>query len=135
MRSGDEAATSNKFLQARSLHRQFPDAMRMTEEDISRGRNADTPSAIPAQGMKDVGWRIWKSVTEDHVMLNAGGVTFYLLLALFPALVAFLSIYGIFLDPATAVDQAQTLRGLVPPAAVDMIAEQLARLTSKPSES
>jgi membrane protein len=135
MRSGDEAATSEKFLQARSLHRQFPDAMRMTEEDISRGRDADTPSAIPAQGLKDVGWRIWKSVTEDHVMLIAGGVTFYLLLALFPALVAFLSIYGIFLDPATAVDQAQTLRGLVPPAAVDMIAEQLARLTSKPSET
>jgi membrane protein len=135
MRSGDEAATSKKFLPARSLRRQFPDAMRMTEEDISRGRNADTPSAIPAQGLKDVGWRIWKSVTEDHVMLIAGGVTFYLLLALFPALVAFLSIYGIFLDPATAVDQAQTLRGLVPPAAVDMIAEQLARLTSKPSET
>ena len=109
--------------------------MDLSEDDISRGRDADTPSAIPARGWKDVGWRVWKSLSEDRVMLIAGGVTFYLLLALFPALVAFMSIYGIFLDPATAADQAQLLRGFVPPAAVDMIAEQLARLTQKQSET
>ena len=109
--------------------------MDLTEDDLSRGRDAETPSAIPAKGWKDVFWRVWKSLTQDHVMLIAGGVTFYLLLALFPALVAFMSIYGIFLDPATAVDHAQSLRGLIPPAAVDMIAEQLARLTTKQSDS
>ena len=109
--------------------------MDMTEDDISRGREAETPSAIPARGLKDVMWRVWKSLTQDHVMLIAGGVTFYLLLALFPALVAFMSIYGIFFDPVTAVDQAQSLRGLIPPAAVDMIAEQLARLTSEHSDT
>lgn len=109
--------------------------MNLTEDDISRGREALTPSDIPALGLKDVTWRVWKSLTHDHVMLIAGGVTFYLLLALFPALVAFMSIYGIFLDPATAVDHAQSLRGLFPPTAVDMIAEQLARLTLKQSDT
>lgn len=109
--------------------------MTLTDDDRSRGREADTPSDIPAQGLKDVMWRVWRSLTHDHVMLIAGGVTFYLLLALFPALVAFLSIYGLFLDPATAVSQAQSLRGFIPPAAVDLIAEQLARLTSKQSET
>ena len=93
--------------------------MELSEEDVSRGRDAEAPSAIPARGWKDVGWRVWKSLAEDRVMLIAGGVTFYLL-TLFPALVAFMSIYGIFLDPATAVDQAKSLRGLIPPAAVDM---------------
>ncbi|MDB5666447.1 YihY/virulence factor BrkB family protein, partial [Cypionkella sp.] len=43
---------------------------------------------------------------------------------------AFMSVYGIFFDPATAVDQAQSLRGLLPPAVVVVIADQLARLTS-----
>ena len=109
--------------------------MDLTEDDISRGREAETPSEIPARGLKDVMWRVWRSLTQDHVMLIAGGVTFYLLLALFPALVAFMSIYGIFFDPAMAVDQAQSLRGLIPPAAVDLIAEQLARLTSKKSDT
>ena len=109
--------------------------MDLTEDDISRGREAETPSEIPARGLKDVMWRVWRSLTQDHVMLIAGGVTFYLLLALFPALVAFMSIYGIFFDPAMAVDQAQSLRGMIPPAAVDLIAEQLARLTSKKSDT
>lgn len=109
--------------------------MDLTEDDIRRGRTAETPSAIPPRGLKDVMWRVWKSLTQDHVMLIAGGVTFYTLLALFPALVAFLSIYGLFFDPATAVDQAESLRGVVPPAAVDLIAEQLARLTSKQSDT
>lgn len=100
-----------------------------------RGRDAETPSEIPARGLKDVMWRVWRSLIHDHVMLIAGGVTFYLLLALFPALVAFLSIYGLFLDPTTAVNHAQSLRGFIPPAAVDLIAEQLVRLTSKQTES
>lgn len=109
--------------------------MNLTEDDISRGREADTPSDIPAKGLKDVVWRVWISLTQDHVMLIAGGVTFYLLLALFPALVAFMSIYGIFLDPATAVEHAQSLRGIFPPDAVDMIAEQLTRLSLKQSDT
>lgn len=109
--------------------------MQLTDDDISRGREAETPSDIPAKGLKDVSWRVWKSLTQDHVMLISGGVTFYLLLALFPALVAFMSIYGIFFDPATAVDQARSLRGFLPPAAVDIIADQLARLTLKKSDT
>ncbi len=109
--------------------------MILSEGDIDRGRDAETPSDIPARGLKDVIFRVWRSLTQDHVMLIAGGVTFYLLLALFPALVAFLSIYGLFFDPATAVGQAQSLRGFIPPAAVDMVAEQLARLASKQSET
>ena len=109
--------------------------MNLTEDDISRGRQAVTPSDIPPKGLKDVMWRVWIALTQDHVMLISGGVTFYILLALFPALFAFMSVYGIFLDPATAVDHAQSLRGLFPPTALDMIAEQLARLTLKQNDS
>ncbi len=109
--------------------------MTLDEDDIMRGRDAETPSAIPMRGWKDIFWRVWKSLTQDHVMLIAGGITFYLLLALFPALVAFMTIYGIFFDPATAVDHARSLNGIVPPAAVEMIAEQLARLTTKQTDA
>ena len=59
--------------------------MKLTEDDISRGREAVTPSDIPPKGLKDVMWRVWISLTQDHVMLISGGVTFYILLALFPA--------------------------------------------------
>lgn len=109
--------------------------MELDKDATSRGRDADAPSEIPLKGWKDVGWRVWQSLTRDHVMLIAGGVTFYILLALFPAMVAFVSVYGIFYDPATAVGQAQSLRGYLPPAAIDLIADQLTRLTSKQSQA
>jgi len=50
-----------------------------------RGRTAATPSDIPATGWWDIGWRVIGSIQEDRVMLVAAGVTFYALLALFPA--------------------------------------------------
>ena len=42
-------------------------------------------------------------------MLIAAGVTFYLLLALFPALAAFVSLYGFVADPTTIADQVSYL--------------------------
>ena len=47
--------------------------------------------------------RIWASIGQDRLLLIAGGVTFFVLLALFPALGAFVSLYGLVLDPATII--------------------------------
>lgn len=101
------------------------------ETDGNRGRDASRPSAIPRKGWKDILWRVWTSLTEDRVLLIAGGITFYVLLALFPALVAFMSIYGLVFDPATAVDQAAALRGILPDAASALIEAQLTTLASR----
>ena len=66
-----------------------------------RGRTAATPSDIPAKGWWDIGWRVFKGIQEDRVLLVAAGVTFYGLLALFPAVAALVSLYGLFTDPAS----------------------------------
>jgi len=70
-------------------------ADRQTDQEGERGRRAEWPSEIPAAGWKDIGWRVFREMGEDRVMLIAAGVTFYLLLALFPALAAFVSLYGL----------------------------------------
>jgi membrane protein len=49
---------------------------------------------IPQRGWRDIAWRLYARINEDRVMLVAAGATFYLLLALFPALAAFVSLYG-----------------------------------------
>ena len=54
-------------------------------------------------------------------MLIAAGATFYLLLALFPALAAFVSLYGFVADPVTVADHVSHLGGLLPSAGVDII--------------
>ena len=57
-----------------------------------RGRLAEKPSEIPAKGWKDILWRVYEGVQNDRILLVAAGVTFYALLALFPATAALVSL-------------------------------------------
>ena len=98
--------------------------------ESGRGRGAETPGQIPATGFKDVAWRVYQEVADDRVMLVSAGVTFYLLLALAPLLAALVSIYGLILDPADIAGQAAALSGVIPGGAIDILTEQLERLTA-----
>lgn len=95
------------------------------------GRNAEWPSEFPAAAWKDILWRVWSEVNDDRVTLIAGGVTFYLLLALFPALAAFVSLYGFVADPKTIADHISYLGGLLPAAGLDLIKAQLESLLAE----
>lgn len=61
-------------------------------------------------------------------MLTAAGVTFYLLLALFPALAAFVSLYGVVSDPNTIAEHISFLGSVLPSGGVELIESQLAAL-------
>lgn len=76
-------------------------------------------------------WRIWIKVGEDRVMLVAAGVCFYLLLALFPALAAFVSLYGFVADPTAIAGQISYLEDVLPAAGFDMIQSQLQALAGQ----
>ena len=52
--------------------------------DARRGRFAQGPSEIPALGWKDIFLRVYKGISDDRILANAAGVTYYALLALFP---------------------------------------------------
>src|SRR5262249_54941596 len=69
--------------------------------DPGHGRLADTPSQIPLRGWKDILLRAYRNIGKDRVIAIAAGVTFYSILALFPAIAALVSLYGLFADPAT----------------------------------
>jgi membrane protein len=101
----------------------------MAAKDV--GRSAEGPSELPAAAWKDILWRVWSEVNDDRVTLIAGGVTFYLLLALFPALAAFVSLYGFVADPKTIADHISYLGGLLPAAGLDIIKAQLASLLAE----
>ena len=46
------------------------------------------PHRDPARGWKDIFWRVYEEINKDRILAVAAGVTFYGLLALFPALAA-----------------------------------------------
>ncbi len=102
----------------------------LASEEDDRGRDAAWPSQIPALGWKDIGWRLWEEFNKDRVLLVAAGATFYLLLALFPALAAFVSLYGFVADPRTVADHVAYLGSLLPSAGLDLIRQQLQALAA-----
>lgn len=100
------------------------------DPQAERGREADRPSDIPARGWKDVLWRAWKQSSEDNVGILAGGVTYGVLLALFPALAALVAIFGLLADPAVIQQQMSALSGMVPGDTEKLVSAELQRLTS-----
>src|SRR5436853_4371857 len=96
-----------------------------------RGRSASTPSEVPARGWKDILLRIWKNIGKDRVVVVAAGVTFYTILAIFPAIAALVALYGLFADPGTIAEHLKTLSSFVPGGAIDVVGEQLARVASQ----
>lgn len=107
----------------------------MTEETDhdQRGRRARSPTQIPWKGWKDILWRVYGEVMSDNILLVAAGVTFYLLLAMFPALAAFVSLFGLFADPGMISDRVTALEGVLPAAGIEMIQQQLTNVASQQS--
>ena len=65
----------------------------------------------------------------------AGGVTYAVLLALFPGLAALVAIYGLALDPAQVEQQVAALSNILPPESTKMIGEELHSLVTASSGS
>jgi membrane protein len=99
--------------------------------EVDRGRAATRPQDIPARGWKDVIWRVWYEIGNDRVLAVAGGVTFYALLALFPAIAALVSLYGLFADASTINSHLQGLSAVLPAGTLDIIAEQVGRIAAQ----
>jgi membrane protein len=95
------------------------------------GREATQVRDIPARGWKDVLWRVFGEISADHVMLIAAGITFYILLAMVPALTALISIYGLAADPATLNQHLAQVEGIIPGGAMQIVRDQLERLTGQ----
>ncbi|MGB3555707.1 MAG: YihY/virulence factor BrkB family protein [Jannaschia sp.] len=91
---------------------------------MSRGRQAETPTEIPAAGWKDIALRVKDEISADRVGLIAAGVAFYGLLALFPAVGAVMAIAGLLVDPNRIVEQLQGLSALVPEDVLSIVIDQ-----------
>lgn len=100
-------------------------------QEPGRGRRATSPWQIPWQGWRDILWRTYQQIGEDRLLPVAAGVTFYGLLALFPALAAIVSLYGLFGDPSTIGAHLAAARGVLPDSAIAIVQDQLHKLAAK----
>jgi membrane protein len=104
---------------------------RQRAHEHGRGRKAASPWQIPGAGWKDIFWRTYAEIRDDRLVAVAAGVVFYALLAIFPAITAIVSLYGLFTDAATINDHLSLAAGFLPQGALDIIQDQVIRITSK----
>jgi membrane protein len=95
-----------------------------------KGKEAETPREIPRSGWWSILKRVYASMTSKNLSILAGGVAFYAMLAIFPALAALVAIYGLIADPATVQRQIGEIRGVIPAEAQNLIATYLKSLVS-----
>ncbi|HXT78736.1 MAG TPA: YihY/virulence factor BrkB family protein [Acetobacteraceae bacterium] len=94
-------------------------------KDAERGREASHPGEIPPRGWKDILWRAWREVSDQNLFLVAGGVTYAILLAMFPGLAALVSIYGLVFDAGQIERQVAALSGVLPVQTQELLSQQL----------
>ncbi|MCU1677359.1 MAG: Ribonuclease [Frankiales bacterium] len=89
------------------------------------GVNAESPADIPKAGWLQITKRAFKETKDDNVPLLAAGVAYYAFIAVFPALLATATIFGLFADPATVTEQVGKLTGALGEQAGGLIGEPL----------
>ena len=89
------------------------------------GGQAETPVQIPPRGWWQVTKRAFKESSADNVPMLAGGVAFFAFLAVFPALIAALTLYGLVAEPAQVAQQMRSLTGVLPSGARELIGGEL----------
>jgi membrane protein len=103
--------------------------------EAGRGREATLPQHIPATGWKDVLLRSWQEISDNNIFLVAGGVTYAILLALFPGLAALVSLYGLVFDPGQIEKQVESLAGVLPQQSLELLSQELHQLASAPTNA
>jgi membrane protein len=126
-RDGERPESSAQFRAGRENAKTF--------DEEGRGRNATGPSEIPPRGWKDVLVRVYRNISKHRIMALAAGMTYYSILALFPAIGALVAVYGLFADPSTIARHLDQLGGFLPGGAIDVARDQLTRVASKGSQT
>jgi membrane protein len=96
-----------------------------------RGRHANSPAEIPARGWKDILYRAFWSIPENRLVALSGGVAFFSLMAVFPAIATVVSLYGLTADSRTIVDHLNLFSGILPAGVLDLIKQQILLVASK----
>ena len=108
---------------------------RTRAREPNRGREANTPAEIPVLGWKDILWRVFWGISEDRILSTSGGVAFFALLAVFPAMATIVSLYGLFADTSTIRGHLSLLAGILPGGVLELIGEQITLIVTQRSDT
>ncbi|NYE18484.1 YihY/virulence factor BrkB family protein [Microbacterium immunditiarum] len=97
-------------------------------------RKPDSPTDVKKRSWGYILKKTYREFLDDQATDLAAALTYYAVLAVFPALLAIVSIIGLFSDPETTVQaMLDFLAGMLPPDSLAIIEEPLSNLARSPS--
>lgn len=103
--------------------------------DGGSSRSAKSPTKIGLRAWGQIALRVWKANGTDNLSVNAAGVAFYNMLAIFPAFTAFVMLYGLIADAADVQVYFVSMRNLIPNDAWILLNDQLTELAAQNNSS
>jgi membrane protein len=97
----------------------------------AKDQPAPEAGEVRSETLLQIAVNIVLRISRDSLMLVAAGVAFYAMTAIFPAIAAFVSIYGLFADPTTVQAQIAGYGGLLPDASLKILTDALQSFASK----
>lgn len=107
------------------------DPLALEAREPGRGRLAQSPFQISRRGWLDVLWRVLVQFLIRQTGFIAGGVTFFVILSLFPMLATFVTLYGLFSDPTQAWTHLALFAEALPPSVAGFVGPEMMRLATE----
>ena len=112
------------------FHRRPGDEQRANVPDPTKGPPPGRDRTKARRAWIEIARLFYSAIGQHRVVSIAAGVTFFALLAMFPAIAALVSVYGIFSDPAMIRTHLNDLSSFLPGGAIEVIGDQLGRVAS-----
>ena len=113
----------------RSVRSAAPPSLRRFDRHDRTHAGTDAP--VAPLGWKETARRTLADFSRHRVMTEAAAVTFYSILALFPAVAALVSLYGLFADPTSIGSQLGSMSAVLPGGAIQVIGDQMTRVAQQ----
>ena len=136
--ASDLALVASTALATLALHRHLGrDApTRSPDQDaplpVTRAGN---PLAVISSHGADILSGTYARINRDRILANAAGVVFYGLLAIFPAITALVSSYGLLADPSTISNNLHSIALLLPGESFTVVQDEIERVLAKGNSS
>jgi membrane protein len=101
------------------------------DAEVARALKADRTAGfepLDSSPWPDIGLSVLHSILEHRLLATAGGVAFFALMAIFPALATIVSLYGLFADPHAIPERLAILAGVVPASVIGLLKQHILSL-------
>jgi membrane protein len=102
---------------------------------MNHSKSIGSPKEIDRSGWKKILLRVKDRIKEDQIPIISAGVAFYAFLAIFPGIMALVSIYGLALDAQSAQDQINRLATILPEESISLIEGRIDKLMETSSSA